>query len=428
MAFAGAWRKVEVPRLVRRLSPCSSRARCGRSAFDITSTMLVDADDQWRTQGEATGFGMPLLIDLALNFTPQHQDGRRMTELRLFSQGPFKTAFVATLGVLLALLLGSAVISLSTALTLIFIALFVCLGLYPVVQRLERRRFSRAGAVLTVLGGFVVVVALLVWLIVPIVVEQATQLVTYLPSGFDQIEHQPWFEDVNNAFGGALTPGVEWLAQASADPSVWLYIGGGALRVGAGILNGTFGTIFVIVLTLYFVASLESIKAAAYSLVPASKRAGFIEISETIAASVGKYLGGMVILAAMNAVFTFILLTACGVRFAPVLAALAFPITLIPLVGSVVNTVIITFVSLFTSPSTALVVLIVMLVYVQIEAYVLTPRIVGKAISIPGSLVLIGALVGGTLLGLLGALIACPVSASVLLIMKKIVVPAQNAR
>ena len=62
----------------------------------------------------------------------------------------------------------------------------------------------------------------------------------------------------------------------------------------------------------------------------------------------------------------------------------------------------------------------------QLESYVLTPRIVGKAINIPGSLVLIGALVGGTLLGLLGALIACPVSASVLLIMKKVVVPAQN--
>nr|WP_281536039.1 AI-2E family transporter [Cryobacterium breve] len=69
-----------------------------------------------------------------------------------------------------------------------------------------------------------------------------------------------------------------------------------------------------------------------------------------------------------------------------------------------------------------------MLVYVQIESYVMTPRIVGKAISIPGSLVLIGALVGGTLLGLLGALIACPTTASVLLIMKKVVVPAQNTR
>jgi predicted PurR-regulated permease PerM len=64
----------------------------------------------------------------------------------------------------------------------------------------------------------------------------------------------------------------------------------------------------------------------------------------------------------------------------------------------------------------------------QVEAYVLTPRIVGKAIQIPGSLVLIGALIGGTLLGLLGALVACPVSASLVLIVKKVVMPAQDAR
>ncbi|MDY7543851.1 MULTISPECIES: AI-2E family transporter [unclassified Cryobacterium] len=351
-----------------------------------------------------------------------------MNDTRLLSGGPFKTGFIATLGVLLALLLGSAVISLSTAITLIFLALFICLGLYPVVQRLEGRGFSRTGAVLTVLGAFVLVIGLLAWLIVPILVTQAGQLAAYLPKGLDQVEHQDWFVSVNAAFGGALTPALDWLIAATGDPTVWLFVGGGALRVGAGILNGTAGTIFVVVLTLYFVSSLETIKEGVYSLIPKSKRAGFIELSETIAASVGKYLGGMVILAAMNAVFTFILLTACGVPFAPVLAALAFPITLIPLVGPVINTVIVTAVALFSSPSTAVVVLVVMLVYVQIESYVMTPRIVGKAISIPGSLVFIGALVGGTLLGLLGALIACPTSASVLLIMKKVVVPAQNTR
>jgi predicted PurR-regulated permease PerM len=346
----------------------------------------------------------------------------------LLAGGPFRIGFVGTLGVLLALLLGSAVVSLSTAITLIFVALFVCLGLYPTVRRLEERSFSRTGAVLTVLSAFVLVVVLLGVLIVPIIVNQARDLALNLPAGLDQVENQQWFTTTDDALGGLLTWGLRWLEDATSDPNVWIAVGGGALRVGAGILNGTAGTIFVIVLTLYFVSSLESIKAAAYSLVPASRRPGFIDLSEAIAASVGRYLGGMVILAAMNAVFTFVLLAACGVRYAPVLAALAFPITLIPLVGPVINTVVITVVSLFTSPTAALIVLLVMLAYVQLEAYVLTPRIVGKAISIPGSLVLIGALVGGTLLGLLGALIACPFTASVLLIMKKIVVPAQNAR
>jgi predicted PurR-regulated permease PerM len=346
----------------------------------------------------------------------------------LFAGGPFRFGFVATLGVLLALLLGAAIVSLSTALTLIFVAFFICLGLYPTVQWLERRRLSRGGAVLTVIVVFLLVVALLAWLVVPIVVSQITLLFSYLPEGFDRIEEQQWFLAANEAFGGALVPFVSWLSEGASDPNVWLAIGGGALKFGAGVLNGTFGAIFVIALTIYFVIGLESIKSALYTLVPLSRRTGVMDIAETIMQSVGKYLGGMVVLATFNAVFTFLLLTMAGVQFAPVLAALAFPITLIPLVGSVINLGIVTVVALFTSPGAALLVGIAMLVYVQVEAYVLTPRIVGKAISIPGSLVLIGAMIGGTLLGLLGALIACPFTASVLLIIKKVVVPRQRLR
>jgi predicted PurR-regulated permease PerM len=354
------------------------------------------------------------------------RDRDAMTVSNLLKAGPFRFGFVATLGVLLALVLGSAVASISYALTLIFMALFVSLGLYPVVRWLEARKVSRTGSVLIVLGGFVVVVGLLVWIIVPIVATQATELVTYLPTNLNQLQYEDWFIELNSTLGGVLVPALDWLKAAIIDPNVWVAVGGGALRVGANILNGTVGVVFVVVLTLYFVASLESMKAALYSLIPASRRDGFISIAEEIAESVGKYLSGMVVLAVFNAAFTFIVLTIAGVKYAPILAALALPITLIPLVGSVISTAIITVVSLFNSPMTAIIVLLVMLVYMQVEAYILTPRIVGKAISIPGSLVLIGALVGGTLLGLLGALIACPTMASILLIMKKVVVPKQN--
>lgn len=350
-----------------------------------------------------------------------------MDRFALLRGGAFRFGFVATLGVLLALLLGAAVVSLSTALTLIFVAFFVCLGLYPTVRRLEARGFSRGGAVATVVGCFLLILGLILWLVVPIVVTQLGQLFTYLPTGYNRISEQQWFIDLNDGLGGALTPGLEWARATASDPNTWLAVGGGALKVGTGVVNQVFGVIFVLALTIYFVAGLEAMKSSFYALVPASRRPGVIDLAETIMESVGKYLGGMVILAAINAVFTFVLLTIAGVPFAPVLAALAFPITLIPLIGSVINFIVITTVSLFTGPEAALLVGVTMLVYMQIEAYVLTPRIVGKAISIPASLVLIGAMVGATLLGLLGALIACPVSASVLLIVKKVVMPRQEA-
>ena len=345
---------------------------------------------------------------------------------RLLSSGPFRFGFITTLGVLLALVLGLAIGSLTYPLTLIFFALFVSLGLYPVVLKLESMRFSRTGAVLTVMGVFLVIVALALWRIIPNIVEQAGQLIKYIPAGLDEIEHQEWFLGLNETFGGNLLPFVETIQQAAADPAVWIAVGGGALQVSANILNGTFGAIFVIALTLYFVAGLETMKKGLYSLGPASRREGFAEISEEIFQSVGKYLSGMFLLALINAAFSFVLLTILGVPWAGILAAFAIVITFIPVVGSLISASIMTIVSLFTSPETGLIVGIVMFIYLQLEAYVLTPRIVGKAIRIPGSLVLIGAMVGATLLGLLGALVACPVSASILLIMKKVVVPAQN--
>ena len=83
---------------------------------------------------------------------------------------------------------------------------------------------------------------------------------------------------------------------------------------------------------------------------------------------------------------------------------------------------------MIVSQTYGLIFAIVYLVYMQVEAYLLTPRVMNRTISVPGSLVVIGALVGGTLLGLLGALVAIPVTASVLLIIKQIVIPRQDAK
>lgn len=347
---------------------------------------------------------------------------------RLLRGGPLRFGFVTTIGVLLALGLGWAVTTLGYPLTLIFLALFISLGLYPVVLRLERLRLSRGVSVLIVMLAFLAVVALLIWLIIPVVIEQAGRLISYFPNGLTDVEHQDWFVALDDGLGGRVLPFLELLRESLADPNFWITLSGGALRIGAGILNLTFGVIFVVALTLYFVASMELMKRGLYLLVPASKEAAFREIAEEIFQSVGKYLSRMFLLALMNGVFTFILLTIVGNPFALLLAVLAVPITFIPIVGSVINTAIITFVTLFTSPVAALIVVLAMLVYMQIEAYVFTPRIVGKAISIPGPLVLIGAMIGATLLGLLGALVACPVTASILLIIKKVIVPAQKAQ
>jgi predicted PurR-regulated permease PerM len=305
----------------------------------------------------------------------------------------FRTGFVVTLGVLAAL------------------------GLDPVVRTLEGLGMDRLWAVLCVAAAIVLCAAFVLGLVIPLLVTEGRALPASLPGSLEGVEAQLWFTSLNETLGGALAPGITWLQRAVADPALWLAVGNGALKAGFGVANGVFAVLFVSMLTMYFVIGLAQIKNAFYDPVAASRRVSVVEITEEIAASVGSYLSGMAVLATINATFTFIVLT-----------VLALPLTMIPLVGSVISTAAITVASLFHSPGTALAVLPVMVAFMQVEAYVLTPRVVGKAISIPASTVPIGAMAGGTLAGLLGALVACPASAAILLILKKVVVPVQAAR
>ena len=166
-------------------------------------------------------------------------------------------------------------------------------------------------------------------------------------------------------------------------------------------------------------------------MVPSSKRSRFVDLSEQITDSVGYYVMGQVALGVVNGVLSAIYLSIIQAPFPAVLAVVAFFFSLIPLVGTLTGSAIIVLTCLIPglgSPATALAAGIYYLLYMQLEAYVLSPRIMNRAISIPGSLVVIGALVGGTLLGLLGALVAIPVTASILLIIKKVIIPRQDAK
>jgi predicted PurR-regulated permease PerM len=110
------------------------------------------------------------------------------------------------------------------------------------------------------------------------------------------------------------------------------------------------------------------------------------------------------------------------------MGVLAFAITIIPLVGPVLYWIFASVLALFTSPIAALIFAIAYLVYIQLESYVISPRVMNRAVAIPAALVLIGALVGGALLGVLGVLVALPIMASILLIIREVVVPRQDLK
>ncbi|WP_448808208.1 AI-2E family transporter [Agromyces bauzanensis] len=348
---------------------------------------------------------------------------RRERHENLMTNRPFVWAFVATLGVLVALAIASAIVSISSVVFSVFAAVFVTLGLDPLVRWFQRRGMRRSLAILTVIILFVLVIAGLLWLVLPLVISQAASFIQSLPAMYQELQTQDWFQEAQSGTGGILGTVYAWITTTISDPNFWATVGGGALNIGVAIVGGISTGFFIFILTIYFTATLDSSKAAIYSLVSASHRERVVDYAERIMQNVGRYLSGMVVLAFFNAVYSLILLSLVGVPFALVISVAAFFITLIPLIGTVLTTVFMTVISLFVSPAAGLIVLLAMLVYMQVEAYVLTPRVMSRAVQVPGSIVLIAALAGGTLAGLPGALVAIPVAAGILLIIKEVVVP-----
>ncbi len=343
---------------------------------------------------------------------------------------PFAWGFTATVGGLVSFSLASAVVSLSTVMVSIGVALFIALALDPLVRWLERHGMSRGLSIATVMVGFIVIFAGLIALVLPTAIVQVTQFAVAVPGYITDMQNSDWFQGFvawtgqADLYASVLSQVRTWLS----DPNNLLAIGGGALAVGTGVVNAVSGTLIVFVLTLYFLASLRSMQHALVRLAPAHARPQLEKITDQITESVGGYVSGMAILAGANALFSFILMSILGVPFAALLSSLALAITMIPMVGPVLFWILATVVILFTSPVLALIFAVVYFAYMQVEAYVMTPRVMTKAVDIPGSLVLIGAMVGGTLLGLLGALVAVPVTASLLMILNTVFIPRQDAK
>ena len=341
---------------------------------------------------------------------------------------PLIIGFAATLGVLLALLIGGAMLSISTILVYIVLALFLALGLDPLVRLLERHNVKRGAGIGIVFGAFALLMIGFLVFVLPPVLAQIGQFFVALPKAIEEIPQADWFQALPEEWQIGIGTALDQLAASFSDPAFLAALGGGVLVVGAGIIAAISGGFIVVSLTLYFLASLTAMKGALYSLAPARNRPKLSDLTERITGSVGSALIGGVVLSSLNAAVVFVLHIVIGLPFPALMAVIAFVITLIPLFGSVIFWILASVVALFSSPQQALIFFIAYLVYIQIESYVVSPRVMNKAIEIPAALVLIAAMVGGTLMGVLGVLVALPVTASILLIIREVVVPKQDLK
>jgi predicted PurR-regulated permease PerM len=338
----------------------------------------------------------------------------------------FQIGLLGGLGVLVAILIGSMFVTLASVLTYVFAAIFIALGLDPIVHWLETRKLSRPLAITLVMVVIIAAFLLVGMAFVPNLITQAAHFVESTPKIIAGLTKVPLVKDLDHRFGGAITDALNNAGAFIADSGNWPTMLGGVVKVGLSIVNGITGGIIILILSLYFMASLKSFKQFIYQLVPASRREKFESISEQVSQAVGRYVIGQVSIAAINATAGFIFMLIVGIPYAGVLATISFLLALIPLVGSLSATVIIALVALGQSPTLALIAVVYYLIYMQIEAYVISPRVMRKAVSVPGAVVVVAALAGGTLLGVLGALVAIPVAAAVILILRQIVMPRQD--
>jgi putative heme transporter len=350
-----------------------------------------------------------------------------MTVQNMKIASAFQLGLFGGLGVLTALVIGGAVTTLANVITYVFAAVFLALGLDPLVSKLEKFKFPRPLAVLTVIVGLVGFLAFLIWSLAPTLITQSTKFLDSAPDILRDITKFPFVVSLDDQLDGAVGSALADAGGFLTDSANWPSLVGGVVQVGISLFNGAFGLLIILVLTVFFLASLESLKASLTKLVPASKRERYTKISQQVSISVGRYVIGQVSVAALNATLAFIAMSIVGLPFALVLAFIVFLLAIIPLVGSVSGAALVVMVSAAVDPTSAIVLGIYFLIYLQIEAYVVSPRVMKVAVSVPAPIVVIAALSGGALLGILGALVAIPFAASVIFIVREIFIPRQNS-
>jgi predicted PurR-regulated permease PerM len=338
---------------------------------------------------------------------------------------PFYIGFFGATGALLAIGLWSLVGRLTTTLTLLIVSLFLALALNPIVDALVARGMRRSAAVGVVFAGLLVAFALIGALVIPPVVVQGTELAQQAPGYVTNVLDSRWVRQIDKSYDVIDKVQAELKARMT-DQQFLEGVLGGILGAGRAVLSGVFQVFTVLVLTLYFLTSLPRAKHAAYAMVPATRRFRVESLSEEIMRRTGSYAIGQVVIATLNAVLSWVMMRIVGIPYAAVLAVTVGLLGLIPMIGATLGAAVVCIVAFFDEPKKALIALIYYLVYQQLENYVVAPRVMQRTVSVPGPVTIVAALAGAALLGVLGALLAIPVAAGLLLLYEEVLVPRQR--
>lgn len=337
---------------------------------------------------------------------------------------PFYIGFFGGLGALLAFWLGSQVLSISGVLILVVVAMFLAAGLNPVVEFFVRRGLQRSWAVVAVIGMVLAALALFLVAIVPVISDQIAALTDNAPGWLDRLQQNDRVQELDQKYD-VIDRVKEYVANGDYASSVF----GGVLGVGLAVLSALANAFIITVLTLYFLSSLQKTKNAFYRLAPASRRDRVSKLGDRVLDGVGGYVSGAFVVALCAGISSLVFLFIVGLgEYAVALSFVVALLDVIPMIGATIGAVVVTAIGFATDPKIGLACLVFYLIYQQVENYVIYPRVMSKSVDIPGAVTVIAALVGAALLGVVGALLAIPTAAAILMLTREVFIRKQDAR
>jgi predicted PurR-regulated permease PerM len=298
-------------------------------------------------------------------------------------------------------------------------ATFIAIALSAPVNRLNKH-MRRGFAVAIVYGLLILVPVGLTALVVPPLVTQGTSLAEDLPNYAndvqDYVNKNERLRKLDDKYDitGSLQKQADQLPGKIGDAAKVLS------DIGLGLVNSIFALVNILILSIFIVSGGRGWTDAALKLRPEGERERMRRILDSTASAVGGYVQGALTIAVIAGVQSFIVMEILGVPFAAPLAVLAGLASLIPLIGATVAAIVIGLVTLFNDfPTDTIIWAVWAILYQQIENNIIQPQVQRRTVQVQPIVVLVAVLFGSTLLGILGAIVAIPLAASVQIVIRE---------
>lgn len=343
-------------------------------------------------------------------------------EMRERSQrSAFHWGFFGGLGVLIAYVSYLVLDTIRDTLVLIAIATLLAIGLDPLVNLITKRGWKRGYGVLVVFIGLLVVIGAAIYAIIPPIVNEVGSFVATVPTLITELQNNDNIRELDAKFGI-----LEALRNSNIVQTLGSGAAGGLLTATATVASIFVDLLIILVLTLYFLAGFPKIKAAAYRLVPASRRHRVTDLGDKVLKQMGGYLSGATIISIQAGLVAGIFAAIVGLPYPWAIGLAAAVLDFIPVVGPITVGIGMTLIGFTQGLAIGIIAGIFYLCQHMFEAYWLYPRVMRRTVDISTGAVVVAILIGAALLGVTGAILAVPVAAAIMLIVREVIMPMQE--